>query len=51
MDWQTIIVAIIGVVALLAVIRKFYRQFFKPESAPECDNCPVPDIQKKNSQS
>ncbi len=43
MDWQSLIVICIGIVALLYVGRIFKRQFKKADSNPECNNCPVID--------
>jgi len=41
---QTIVALIIGLMALLYVFRKFFRQFYKPETNPKCENCPVTEF-------
>ena len=44
---QTIIAIMIGIAALLYVVRIFAKQFTQSENNPKCENCPIPNIQKK----
>ena len=41
---QTIIVILIGITALIYVVKKFSAQFTKTEDNLKCKGCPVPEI-------
>jgi len=43
MDYQLIVAAIIGLLALAYILRKFIRQTTHIEKDPKCEDCPVPD--------
>jgi len=44
---QTILAIFIGIIALIYVALKFFRQFYKYETNPKCGKCPVMEL--KNS--
>jgi hypothetical protein len=46
---QNFIAIIIGMAALIYVVKKIMGQFTKTETDPKCDNCPVPDLKKSNN--
>ena len=41
---QTIITILIGIVAVIYVVKIFTKQFLQVETNPKCQNCPVPEI-------
>lgn len=43
---QNIITVIIGMAALIYVLRMIIRQFSQSETNPKCENCPIPDLKK-----
>ncbi len=50
MDYQLIFAVIIGLLALLYILRKFIRQTTHIEKDPKCEDCPVPDSRKQDSE-
>jgi len=46
---QNILAIVIGLVALVYVIKTIIKQFSQIETNPKCEDCPVPEIinQKK----
>ena len=41
---QTILAVIIGIAALIYVVKIIIKQLSQSEKNPKCENCPVPDI-------
>ena len=46
---QNVLAILIGIAALIYVIKMIIRQFYQSEKNPKCENCPIPEIinQKK----
>ena len=51
MDWQNLLAVVLGLTALIYVIRDFMKQVKKPEVDPKYDDCPVPDLMDKKEKS
>jgi len=51
MDWQNLFAVVLGLTALIYVIRYFMKQVEKPEVDPKCDDCPVPELMDKKEKS
>ena len=48
---QTVVTILIGIVAIIYVVKIFTKQFMQVETNPKCENCPIPDIINQNKQS
>ena len=48
MDYQLIFAVVIGVIALLYILRRLVRQTTHIEKDPKCEDCPVIDEQLVN---
>lgn len=46
---QTVVAILIGIVALIYVIKIFTKQFSHIETNPKCENCPIPDLIKSST--
>jgi hypothetical protein len=51
MNWQVYLSVILGILALIYVVRRSIRQLKISETDPKCDNCPVADLNEPKSQS
>jgi len=43
---QNIITVLIGIAALVYVLKIFVKQLSKSEINPKCENCPIPELMK-----
>jgi hypothetical protein len=48
---QTVLAILIGLVAFLYVLKIFVKQFSRSEKNPKCENCPVPELKRKQKKS
>ena len=44
---QTGLAIIIGITALIYVVWIFIKQLSHSEKNPKCENCPIPELQKR----
>jgi hypothetical protein len=44
MNWQVYLSVILGILAVIYVIRRSIRQFKISEPDPKCDNCPIAEF-------
>jgi len=49
MNWQIYLSVILGILALIYVIRRSFRQLKISEHDPKCENCPVADLNESKS--
>ena len=47
MDYQLIFAVVIGMLALLYILRKLLRQTANIEKDPKCEDCPVPESRQE----
>jgi hypothetical protein len=47
MDYQLIFAVVIGVLALLYILRRLVRQTAHIEKDPKCEDCPVPESRQE----
>ena len=48
---QNILAIIVGITALIYVVKIIIKQFSQSENNPKCENCPVPEIIEKQKKS
>ena len=48
---QTVLAIIIGIAALIYVLKIIINQLSQSEKNPKCENCPVPEILRKQNKS
>ena len=48
---QTAVAILIGIVAVIYVVKVFTIQFLQVETNPKCENCPIPEIINQNKKS
>ncbi len=41
MNIQEVIAAILGIIALIFIVKKIFTEFTRPQSSSKCDKCPV----------
>ena len=47
MDYQLILAVVIGMLALLYILRRLLRQTTHIEKDPKCEDCPVPETEDR----
>ena len=48
---QTVIAIVIGIAALVYVLKIVIKQLSQSEKNPKCENCPVPEIINRQNKS
>ena len=48
---QTVIAILIGITAVIYVVKIIINQLSQSEKNPKCENCPVPEILNKQKKS
>ena len=51
MDYQLIFAVVIGLLALLYILRRFIRHTTHIEKDPKCEDCPVPESRQETGNS
>ena len=47
MDYQLVFAVVIGLLALLYILRRLIRQTTHIEKDPKCEDCPVPESRQE----
>ena len=45
---QTVVTILIGIVAVVYVVKVFTNQFLHVETNPKCENCPIPKLMESS---